>query len=77
MNEQIRKLINQLGYDYYENGGVYRTDGTPLNQNDLGKIVELIVKECNKTMAKQYQGAIPQDVRHMMLVLQEHFGVEE
>jgi hypothetical protein len=41
------------------------------------KFAELIVQECNKIMAKQYQGPIPQDVRHMMLVLQEHFGVED
>jgi hypothetical protein len=87
MNDRIKELYVQSG------GLVRMYDGKltyfPAYQKNVGngnfefssfdpeKFAELIVKECNKIMAKQYQGPIPQDVRHMMLVLQEHFGVEE
>ena len=74
MNEQIKQLyeqslIRETGKDHAGNPILV------IKQNPE-KFAKLIVKECNKIMAKQYQGPIPQDVRHMMLVLQEHFGVE-
>ena len=67
MNERIRELAFKANKDLDGN--------VPIGFAE--KFAELIVQECNKIMAKQYQGPIPQDVRHMMLVLQEHFGVEE
>jgi hypothetical protein len=78
MNEQIKLLADRLWRvhpsDIDAMGLKTRTE---FYEHELKKFAELIVKECNKIMAKQYQGPIPQDVRHMMLVLQEHFGVEE
>jgi hypothetical protein len=81
MNERIQQLYQQA----HEPQPPTRGTGTLTkdilweqpNKFNAEKFAELIVRECNKIMAKQYQGPIPQDVRHMMLVLQEHFGVEE
>ena len=70
MNERIKQLYDQSMEQHVSNNMAWEE----LNPE---KFAELIVQECNKIMAKQYQGPIPQDVRHMMLVLQEHFGVEE
>ena len=83
MNERIQQLA--AAARHYTNDTVLHLERVhnrdysfeEINEILDTKFAELIVLECNKIMANQYQGPIPQDVRHMMLVLQEHFGVEE
>ena len=76
MNERIRQLAEQAGFDIEEGGHimlhhVYLT-------NRMENFAELIVKECGDIAYKAYWDN-PETVRgiHIKEKIKQHFGVEE
>ena len=76
MNERIKELAEQAGFDIEEGGHimlhhVYLT-------NRMENFAELIVKECGDIAYKAYWDN-PETVRgiHIKEKIKQHFGVEE
>lgn len=74
MNERIRELAEQAGYDYgsYDSFGLF----------DVEKFAELIVRECAELCLKhaEYEGFTGMEFRkgqHFNTIIKNHFGVEE
>ena len=66
MNERIRELAEQAGYDYgsYDSFGLF----------DVEKFAELIVRECDQYVAEHWDEMEPWMNPGDLLT---HFGVEE
>jgi hypothetical protein len=88
MNEQIKKLVKQLGPDpvgYIGNWGrvewadnVYPQLGDQMYAAiDLEKFAELIVKECASVLLKWKGEPFPFDENLAASLIKEHFGVKE
>lgn len=69
MNERIRELIKQATNPDYD------SDDGPMNELNVEKFAELIVRECSK-VNNQYLGWRIGDI-DLDLVYKEHFGVKE
>jgi hypothetical protein len=67
MNERIKQLAEQAGFDVYG-----------WNENELAKFAELIVREC-MAMCKTAVGNADYNTGrlHCLNNIKEHFGVEE
>jgi len=66
MNERIKELAEQVGFEFNSLGGTY-TSGTLVD--NLDKFAELIVREC---IDKAFHNGHP-DLEFLL----KHFGVEE
>ena len=64
MNERIRELAEQAGFQWSKFGLVATPD------SNAEKFAELIVKECAKVIDSHYRDG-------MGIVIEKHFGVEE
>jgi len=79
MNERIRQLAEQAGFQYIKDEGI----GWAGNYNDsLPKFAELIVKECAEQSMSigRYNtpsGVTPDLAIAISVGLKKHFGVEE
>ena len=73
MNERIRELAKQAGFQYIKDEGI----GWAGNYNaSLPKFAELIVQEC-ADVAKETRWAVPPSQEQIARGIQQHFGVEE
>ena len=73
MNERIRELAEQAGFQYIKDEGI----GWAGNHNaSLPKFAELIVQEC-ADVAKETRWAVPPSQEQIARGIQQHFGVEE
>ena len=73
MNERIRELAKQAGFQYIKDEGI----GWAGNHNaSLPKFAELIVREC-ADVAKETRWAVPPSQEQIARGIQQHFGVEE
>jgi len=72
MNERVKELAEQAGFEFNSLGGTYTT-GT-LSDN-LEKFAELIVKECIYII-NQPNGVGDNDVIQITDDIEKHFGVE-
>ena len=73
MNERIRELAKQAGFQYIKDEGI----GWAGNHNaSLPKFAELIVQEC-ADVAKETRWAVPPSQEQIARGIQQHFGVEE
>jgi len=78
MNERIKKLAEQAGFQYIKDEGI----GWAGNYNDsLPKFAELIVRECadicNKIYHSNYPDAEEWERSEEGDVIKQHFGVRE
>ena len=70
MNEQIKRLAEQAGFQYIKDEGI----GWAGNYNaSLPKFAELIVQEC----AKEFDNTYMSGGKTMGAYIREKFGVEE
>ena len=69
MNERIRQLAEQAGWDNHHSKFDTRIE----------KFAELIVRECVGIAQDRaaFDGFPPNDVNHIISEIKEHFGVEE
>jgi hypothetical protein len=74
MNERIRELAEQAGFQYIKDEGI----GWAGNHNaSLPKFAELIVKECAQVCRNQpNEYALAVDRENCASAIEEHFGVE-
>ena len=73
MNERIRELAKQAGFQYIKDEGI----GWAGNHNaSLPKFALLIVQEC-ADVAKETRWAVPPSQEQIARGIQQHFGVEE
>ena len=73
MNERIRELAEQAGFQYIKDEGI----GWAGNHNaSLPKFAELIVQEC-ADVAKETRWVVPPSQEQIARGIQQHFGVEE
>jgi hypothetical protein len=78
MNERIRELAEQAGFQYIKDEGI----GWAGNHNaSLPKFAELIVADCLDVVAMRiYLGPVEmcrQECKALASEIKEHFGVEE
>ena len=75
MNERIKKLAEQAGFQYIKDEGI----GWAGNYNaSLPKFAELLVKECAQVCRDQPNiYAMKLDRDNCAIAIEEHFGVEE
>ena len=67
MNERIKKLAEQAGFDLYEDGSFRVEPGQWINA-ELERFSDLIVRECAE-LSVNYPG-------NVKLLICNHFGVE-
>lgn len=73
MNERIKELAEQAGFQYIKDEGI----GWAGNHNaSLPKFAELIVREC-ADVAKETRWAVPPSQEQIARGIQQHFGVRE
>jgi hypothetical protein len=86
MNEQIKLLAEQAGFDCAPDGNVYHPDTGDQYPLDvyLEKFAELIVRECVSACYKQtpnwkgdYATAFGDGIEFCISGIKQHFGVEE
>ena len=77
MNERIKKLAEQAGFQYIKDEGI----GWAGNYNDsLPKFAELIVKECMEVASPNYMDTPEDSAYYVELAIDriaDHFGVDE
>ena len=75
MNERIKQLAEQAGFQYIKDEGI----GWAGNYNaSLPKFAELLVKECAQVCRDQPNiYAMKLDRDNCAIAIEEHFGVEE
>lgn len=67
MNNHIKQLAEQAGFDLYEDGNFRSDPGQWINQ-EISQFAELIIREC-ADVGSYYGG----NVKYMIL---QHFGVK-
>jgi hypothetical protein len=74
MNERIRELAEQAGFQYIKDEGI----GWAGNYNaSLPKFAELIVRECADQLIKWKNEPFPYDPEFGARLIKQHFGVEQ
>ena len=77
MNERIKQLAEQAGFQYIKDEGI----GWAGNYNDsLPKFAELIVKECMEVASPNYMDTPEDSAYYVELAIDriaDHFGVDE
>ena len=71
MNERIKELIKQATNPDYD------SDDGPMNEINIEKFAELIVRECLETIEEMDPHSAMRDIDDIYVVVEKHFGVEE
>lgn len=76
MNERVRELIDQAGFEFWEDE-TWKPEGAIVDwsnnyDNDLEKFAELIVREC----ALQVDNIMSEGDKTKGDLIKEHFGIE-
>lgn len=74
MNERIRKLAEQAGFELQVNCGPLEGEGEIYYAREFEKFAELIVRECGQHLNSP--GFIGRRDLDWAMVLNEYFGVE-
>lgn len=76
MNERIREIIEQAGFE--EKDGHISIQGVYMfNTHRMEKFAELIVRECANICFSEAEGHSMAFGEHCGVVIKEHFGVEQ
>ena len=86
MNERIKQLAKQAGFELQVNCGPLEGEGEIYYAKEFEKFAELLIKECHETIKKDMELAqiqlLPLDFGmyangRLRRIIKEHFGVEE